>query len=57
MAKDNINALTELQAIAAEAFAALDTGRQISSFSARISAFDLDDAFHESHDLDRIQRL
>jgi len=45
MAKDNTNALTELQAIAAEAFAALDTGRQISSFSARISAFDLDDAY------------
>jgi len=45
MAKDNTNALPELQAIAAEAFAALDTGRQISSFSARISAFDLDDAY------------
>ena len=45
MAKDNTNALTELQAIAAEAFAALDTGRQISSFSARISEFDLDDAY------------
>jgi len=45
MAKDNTNALTELQAIAAEAFAALDTGRQISSFSARLSAFDLDDAY------------
>jgi len=45
MAKDNTNALTELQAIAAEAFAALDTRRQISSFSARISAFDLDDAY------------
>jgi 2-oxo-3-hexenedioate decarboxylase len=45
MTNDNTNALTELQAIAAEAFAALDTGRQISSFSARISAFDLDDAY------------
>ena len=45
MAKDNTNALTELQAIAAEAFAALDTGHQISPFSARISAFDLDDAY------------
>jgi 2-oxo-3-hexenedioate decarboxylase len=45
MTKDNTNALTELQAIAAEAFAALETGRQISSFSARISAFDLDDAY------------
>ena len=45
VAKDNKNALTELQAIAAEAFAVLDTGRQISSFSARSSEFDLDDAY------------
>ncbi len=36
VAKDNKNALTELQAIAAEAFALLDTGRQISSFSAAV---------------------
>ena len=45
MTNDNTNALTELQAIAAEAFAALDTGHQTSSFSARIPAFDLDDAY------------
>jgi 2-keto-4-pentenoate hydratase len=38
-------ALTELQAIAAEALAALDTGHQISPFSGRLSAFDLDDAY------------
>ena len=31
MTNGNINALTELQAIAAEAFAALDTGHQISA--------------------------
>jgi 2-keto-4-pentenoate hydratase len=45
MASGNPGALAELQAIAAEAFAALETGHQISPFSARISAFDLDDAY------------
>ena len=45
MTNGNTNALTELQAIAAEALAALDTGHQISPFSARLSAFDLDDAY------------
>jgi 2-oxo-3-hexenedioate decarboxylase len=45
MTNGNSNALAELQAIAAEAFAALETGHQISPFSARISAFDLDDAY------------
>jgi len=38
-------ALTELQTIAAEALAAFDTCHQISQFSARLSAFDLDDAY------------
>src|SRR5437879_4616072 len=41
----NTRALTELQAIAAEALAALDAGHQISPFSARLSAFDLDDVY------------
>jgi 2-oxo-3-hexenedioate decarboxylase len=41
----NTKALTELQAITAEALAALDTGHQISPFSPRLSAFDLDDAY------------
>jgi len=45
MTNGNSNALAELEAIAAEAVAALDTGHQISPFSARISAFDLDDAY------------
>src|SRR5260370_5597887 len=39
------NALIELQAIAVEALAALDTCHQISPFSPRLSAFDLDDAY------------
>ena len=41
----NMNALTELQAIAVEALAALDTGRQIEPFSSRTSSFSLDDAY------------
>ena len=41
----NTKALTELQAITAEALAALDTGHQIWPFSARLSAFDLEDAY------------
>jgi 2-oxo-3-hexenedioate decarboxylase len=42
---DSIDALINVQVIAAEAFAALDTGQPISPFSARLSAFDLDDAY------------
>jgi 2-oxo-3-hexenedioate decarboxylase len=37
--------LTGLQAISAEVFAALDSGRQVGPFSARASAFDLDQAY------------
>jgi 2-oxo-3-hexenedioate decarboxylase len=40
-----MDALTELQAIAAEALAALDSGRQIQPFSSRNSSFNLDDAY------------
>ena len=40
-----MNALTELQAIAVEALAALDTGRQIEPFSSRTSSLSLDDAY------------
>jgi 2-oxo-3-hexenedioate decarboxylase len=45
MTNGNTNALTEPQAIAAEALAALDTCHKISPFSAPLSAFDLDDAY------------
>jgi 2-oxo-3-hexenedioate decarboxylase len=41
----NANGVAELEAIAAEAFAALDTGHQIVPFSARLSGFNLDDAY------------
>src|ERR1700686_5361661 len=45
MPNGNTISLTELETIAAEALAALDTCHQISPFSARLSAFDLDDAY------------
>ena len=41
----NANGVAELEAIAAEAFAALDSGHQIVPFSARLSGFNLDDAY------------
>jgi 2-oxo-3-hexenedioate decarboxylase len=37
--------MTNVQAVADEAFAVLDTGRQIVPFSARLAHFDLDDAY------------
>ena len=40
-----MDTLTDVQAVAAEAFATLDTGRQIGPFSSRLSFFDLDDAY------------
>ena len=36
---------TDIQTIAAEALAALDSGRQIAPFSSRLAAFELDDAY------------
>ena len=41
-----MDALIDVQAVAAEAFAALDAGRQIEPFSSRLSSFNLDDAYH-----------
>ena len=45
MTSDDTIALAELQAVAGEAFALLDTGQQIPPFSTRSSALDLDDAY------------
>jgi hypothetical protein len=45
MTGDDTSALPQLQAIAGEAFALLDTGHQIPPFSARFSALDLDGAY------------
>jgi 2-oxo-3-hexenedioate decarboxylase len=39
-----MDALIDVQAVAAEAFATLDTGHQIEPFSLRLSSFNLDDA-------------
>ena len=55
MTNGNSNALSELRAITAEALAALDTGHQISPFSARFSAFDLDDAYRVAAAIRRIR--
>jgi 2-oxo-3-hexenedioate decarboxylase len=40
-----MDALIDIQGVAAEAVATLDTGRQIEPFSSRISSFSLDDAY------------
>jgi 2-oxo-3-hexenedioate decarboxylase len=40
-----MDAPIDIQAFATEAFATLDTGRQISPFSSRLSSFHLDDAY------------
>jgi 2-oxo-3-hexenedioate decarboxylase len=37
--------MSDVQAVAAEAFAVLNTGRQITPFSSRLAQFDLDDAY------------
>src|SRR5271166_3902125 len=42
---DNIDAPMGIQAVAAEVFGTLDTGRQIEPFSSRISSFNLDYAY------------
>jgi 2-oxo-3-hexenedioate decarboxylase len=41
----NMDALIDIQAVAAEVFGTLDTGHQIEPFSSRISSFNLDDAY------------
>jgi 2-oxo-3-hexenedioate decarboxylase len=40
-----MNALIDIQAVAAEACAILDMGRQIEPFSSRLSSFNLDDGY------------
>ena len=42
----NLKGMMDHHEIAAEILAAFDAGRQVSPFSARNSAFDLDDAYH-----------
>jgi 2-oxo-3-hexenedioate decarboxylase len=57
MTNGKTTALTDLQAIAGEAFAVLDTGHQISPFSARLSAFDLDDAYRVTAAIRQIREM
>jgi 2-oxo-3-hexenedioate decarboxylase len=45
MTRCKMDAQIDIQAVAAEVFATLDTGRQISPFSSRLSSFNLDDAY------------
>jgi 2-keto-4-pentenoate hydratase len=45
MTGGSAGAVTDVQAVAAEAFAVLGTGHQIEPFSSRLSHFDLDDAY------------
>jgi 2-oxo-3-hexenedioate decarboxylase len=45
MTGGNPDPVTDLQAVAAEAFDVLDTGRQIAPFSSRLPRFDLEDAY------------
>jgi 2-oxo-3-hexenedioate decarboxylase len=45
MTNGNARAPTDVEGVAAEAFATLDTGRQITPFTSRISGFDLADAY------------
>ena len=40
-----MDALIDIQGVAAEAFATLDTGHQIEPFSSRLSSFSLDHAY------------
>jgi 2-keto-4-pentenoate hydratase len=41
----NMHTLIDIQAVAAEVFATLNTGHQIKPFSSRICSFNLDDAY------------
>ena len=45
MTRCKMDAQIDIQAVAAEVFATLDTGRQISPFSSRLSSFNLEDAY------------
>lgn len=55
MTTGKTNGVTELEAIAAEAFAALDASHQIAPFSARFSGFNLDDAYRVAATIRRMR--
>jgi 2-oxo-3-hexenedioate decarboxylase len=45
MTNGNTNKLTDVKTVASEALATFDTSGRIAPFSARLSAFDFDDAY------------
>jgi 2-oxo-3-hexenedioate decarboxylase len=51
MTVSSVDTVTTVQAVAAEAFYLLDTGRQIAPFSSRLPRFDLDDAYRVTADV------
>ena len=51
-----MDALIDVQAVAAEAFATLDTGGQIQPFSSRTSSFNLDDAYRVTAAVKKIRQ-
>ena len=57
MTNGNINRLTDIKAVASEALAALDTGGRIAPFSARLSTFDLDDAYRVTAEIRQMREM
>src|SRR6516162_7857172 len=57
MTNANTNRLTDVKAVASEALAALDTGGRIAPFSARLSTFDLDDAYRVTAEIRQMREM
>ena len=57
MTNGNTNRLTDIKAVASEALAALDTGGRIAPFSARLSTFDLDDAYRVTAEIRQMREM
>jgi len=57
MTNGNTNRLTDVKAVASEALAALDTGGRIAPFSARLSTFDLDDAYRVTAEIRQMREM
>jgi 2-oxo-3-hexenedioate decarboxylase len=57
MSTSSTDGPTDVHAVAAEAFAALESGRQIASFSTRHPAFDLDEAYRATAAVRRLREL
>ena len=57
MTNGNTNRLSDVKAVASEALAALDTGGRIAPFSARLSTFDLDDAYRVTAEIRQMREM